>query len=63
MQDIAVIRHIISLAKELGFICLAEGAETRPQIEELKVLGCDVIQGYYYSRPVPLGEYEKEYLG
>jgi EAL domain-containing protein (putative c-di-GMP-specific phosphodiesterase class I)/GGDEF domain-containing protein len=63
MQDIAVIRHIISLAKELGFICLAEGAETRPQIEELKVLGCDVIQGYYFSRPVPLGEYEKEYLG
>jgi EAL domain-containing protein (putative c-di-GMP-specific phosphodiesterase class I) len=62
-QDISVIRHIISLAKELGFVCLAEGAETRPQIDELKVLGCDVIQGYYFSRPVPVGEYEDKYLG
>ena len=62
-QDISVIRHIISLAKELGFVCLAEGAETRPQIDELKVLGCDMIQGYYFSRPVPVGEYEDKYLG
>ena len=62
-QDISVIRHIISLAKELGFVCLAEGAETRPQIDELKALGCDVIQGYYFSRPVPVGEYEDRYLG
>ena len=63
IQDVSVIRHIILLAKELGFVCHAEGAETRPQIDELKALGCDVIQGYYYSRPVPLEEYEKEYLG
>ena len=63
IQDVSVIRHIILLAKELGFVCLAEGAETRPQIDELKALGCDVIQGYYFSRPVPLEEYEKEYLG
>ncbi|MBR6488735.1 MAG: EAL domain-containing protein [Clostridiales bacterium] len=62
-QDIAVIRHIISLAKELGFVCLAEGAETRPQIDELKALGCDVIQGYYFSKPVPIAEYEDKYLG
>ena len=62
-QDIAVVRHIISLAKELGFICLAEGAETKGQIDELKALGCDIVQGYYFSRPVPVGEYEKKYLG
>lgn len=62
-QDISVIRHIISLAHELGFVCLAEGAETRQQIDELKALGCDVIQGYYFSRPVPVGEYEEKYLG
>ncbi|MBO4449468.1 MAG: EAL domain-containing protein [Clostridiales bacterium] len=62
-QDIAVIRHIISLAKELGFICLAEGAETKGQIDELRSLGCDVVQGYYFSRPVPVEEYEAKYLG
>ena len=61
-KDISVIRHIISLAKELGFICLAEGAESREQIDELRSLGCDVIQGYYYSKPVPVEEYENKYL-
>ena len=62
-QDIAVIRHIISLAKELGFVGLAEGAEKRSQIDELKSLGCDVIQGYYFSKPIPVEEYENKYLG
>ncbi len=61
-KDISVIRHIISLAKELGFICLAEGAESRDQIDELRSLGCDVIQGYYYSKPIPVEEYENKYL-
>ena len=61
-QDISVIRHIISLAKDLGFVCLAEGAETRPQIDELKALGCDIIQGYYFSKPIPVEEYENKYL-
>ena len=61
-KDIAVIRHIISLAKELKFICLAEGAEQKPQVERLRELGCEVIQGYYYSKPIPISEYEKKYL-
>ena len=61
-KDIAVIRHIISLAKELGFVCLAEGAESKQQIDELRSLGCDVIQGYYYSKPVSIEEYENKYL-
>ena len=61
-KDIIVIRHIISLAKELDFVCLAEGAEEKRQVERLKALGCEIIQGYYYSRPVPLGEYEEKYL-
>ncbi len=61
-SDIAVIRHIISLAKELGFVCLAEGAEEKKQVERLKELGCDIIQGYYFSKPIPLKEYESNYL-
>ncbi|MCR5687286.1 MAG: GGDEF domain-containing phosphodiesterase [Lachnospiraceae bacterium] len=58
-KDIVVIRHIVELAKELNFVCLAEGAETKAQADKLSDLGCDVIQGYYYSRPVPIEEYEK----
>ena len=61
-EDIIVIRHIITLAKELGFTCLAEGAETKPQVDRLRELGCEVIQGYYYSKPVSIEEYEKKYL-
>ena len=61
-EDIIVIRHIISLAKELGFICLAEGAEAKPQVDRLRELGCEVIQGYYYSKPISIDEYEKKYL-
>ena len=62
-EDIIVLRHIISLAKELGFTCLAEGAESNPQVDRLRNLGCEVIQGYYYSKPIPMNEYEEKYLG
>ena len=57
-----MIRHIISLAKELDFICLAEGAEEASQVERLRELGCDVIQGYFFSKPIPMEEYEERYL-
>lgn len=61
-KDLTVIRHIISLAKELKFVCLAEGAEQKAQVDKLRCLGCEVIQGYYYSKPIPIEEYEKKYL-
>ncbi len=61
-EDLVVIRHIIALARELGFVCLAEGAERQEQVEKLRSLGCEIIQGYYYSRPIPVEEYETRYL-
>ena len=61
-EDIIVIRHIITLAKELGFVCLAEGAESKAQIDRLRELGCEVIQGYYYSKPIALDEFERRFL-
>lgn len=57
-----IIRHIISMSKELGFSCIAEGAEDFSQVNILKELGCDTIQGYYYSRPISTDEFEKKYL-
>ncbi|MCR5502415.1 MAG: EAL domain-containing protein [Lachnospiraceae bacterium] len=61
-KDVTVIRLIIALAKELGFVCLAEGAEHKDQIDRLRALGCDVVQGYYYSRPIPMEEFEEKFL-
>lgn len=61
-KDLTVLRHIISLAKELNFVCLAEGAEEKPQVDKLRAMGCEVIQGYYYSKPIPIKEYEEKYL-
>lgn len=61
-EDVVVVKHIINLAKELGFVCLAEGAEEKPQVDCLRELGCEVIQGFYYSKPIPIEEYEKKYL-
>ncbi len=61
-EDIIVVKHIITLAKDLGFTCLAEGAESRPQVDRLRELGCEVIQGYYYSKPISIEEYENKFL-
>ena len=54
-----IIRSIISMAHELGVKIVAEGAETREQVEFHKECGSDYIQGYYFSRPIPQSEFEK----
>lgn len=61
-KDIIVLKHIISLAKNLSFSCLAEGAELKSQVDKLRSLGCEIIQGYYYSKPISIDDFEKKYL-
>ncbi len=56
-----IVRTIIALAHALGLKTVAEGVETEEQISILKSMGCDSLQGYYYSKPLP--EYQfREYL-
>lgn len=57
-----ILRHIISMAKELGVSCIAEGAEDYDQIAALRELGCEIVQGYYYSKPVTMDYFEEKYL-
>lgn len=54
-----MLRHIITMVRGLDFTCLAEGAETKEQIDLLREFGCEIVQGYYYSRPLPVEDYEK----
>lgn len=51
--------YAIELAKSMGMSITAEGVETKNQVEFLKSLECDEIQGYYYSKPLPLDEFSK----
>ena len=62
VEDIVVIKLIITLARDLGFTCLAEGAESKEQVDRLRSLGCDLVQGYYYSKPIAMEEFESRYL-
>jgi len=48
-----IISHVISMAKDLEITVLAEGVETMQQKEFLKESNCDMIQGYYYAKPMP----------
>ncbi len=53
-KDEAIAVTIITLAHSMGMRALAEGVEFPRQMEILKDYGCDIIQGYYYSKPLPL---------
>lgn len=54
-----VLRHTIELVQELGMSITAEGVETADQLEFLKALHCDDIQGYYFSKPLPIDAFKK----
>jgi diguanylate cyclase (GGDEF)-like protein len=55
-STLAIVQMIISLAHCLGMKTVAEGVETSAQMEVLRALGCDEIQGYFISRPGPANE-------
>ena len=57
-QNEIVIENVIKMAHRMGLLTVAEGAETTEQFKMLKSLGCDFIQGFYFSEPLPLSEYE-----
>lgn len=57
-DDAAIVRAIITLGHALGLKVVAEGVETRAHLEFLRQHGCDELQGYYFSRPVPALEME-----
>jgi len=54
--DCELVNAIIAMAQSLSLKTVAEGVETKEQVELLSTLGCDYLQGYYFSRPVPAKE-------
>ena len=53
-----VIENIIKMAHRMGLLAIAEGAETVEQFKILKSLGCDYIQGFYFSKPLTVRDFE-----
>lgn len=56
-DDESLVQSIIAMAKALNRTIVAEGVETAEHLEKLTAFGCDFIQGYYISRPIPLDEF------
>ncbi|MFJ7728874.1 EAL domain-containing protein [Neobacillus sp. NPDC097160] len=61
-KDAAITSTIIHLGKSLGLEVIAEGVENKKQVEFLANAGCHKIQGFYYSRPLPVKELEQQFL-
>jgi diguanylate cyclase (GGDEF)-like protein len=57
-DDAVIVRSTIALGRNLGLRVVAEGVETSEVMDELRQLGCDVMQGYYASRPLPAADFE-----
>ncbi|MDD2959778.1 MAG: EAL domain-containing protein [Lachnospiraceae bacterium] len=57
-----ILASMIKMASWLGMPVVAEGVETRQQRDFLEGVGCEYVQGYFYSRPIPQAEYEAKYI-
>ena len=51
-ESLAIIRAVVAMAQSLEMTTTAEGAETIEEVQLIKSLGCDKIQGYYFGRPM-----------
>lgn len=56
-----LLRHIVEMSHDIGVMCCAEGVETQEQYRYVKEIGCDYIQGYLISKPIPAEQFEAVY--
>lgn len=58
-----IIAHTISMSRDIGLDIIAEGVETSAQAQFLQTCGCDVAQGFYYSKPIPVEDFNRQLYG
>ena len=58
----SILQSIIGLTHDIGMSVVAEGVETIEQIEMVDSMGCECYQGFYFSRPIPIVEFENKYI-
>ncbi|MCI5900937.1 MAG: EAL domain-containing protein [Blautia sp.] len=57
--DQSILNYIIGMSHGMGLSVVAEGVETREQLDRLRDIACDYVQGYYFAKPMPAEEYEE----
>jgi EAL domain-containing protein (putative c-di-GMP-specific phosphodiesterase class I) len=57
-----ILMAMVKLVKNLRMTVVAEGVETKEQVEYLRSIGCDIFQGFYFSEPIPIEDFEEDYL-
>ncbi len=57
-----ILNAVIAMAKQLGMPVVSEGVETPAQVKYLREIGCDIFQGYYFSKPIPVSDFEEKYF-
>ncbi len=62
-RDDMLLDGIITMAHNLDMYVVAEGIETREQVDMLRTINCDAIQGYFFARPMPAADFEEKYKG
>jgi EAL domain-containing protein (putative c-di-GMP-specific phosphodiesterase class I) len=56
---IVVLKHVVGMLQEIGMECVVEGVETEYQLDLLRKMDCDVVQGFYFDRPLMVEDFEK----
>lgn len=57
-----IVQSIIEMCKKLNIKTVAEGIENEKQVKFLREIACDLIQGYYFSKPLPIEKFEEKYM-
>lgn len=61
-KSVVVLRHLTNMIKDMGIECVIEGVETQGQIDILKTMNCDIIQGYFYGKPTDASEFYEKFM-
>ena len=62
LTSVLILEKIIEMARAMGISVVCEGVETAEQVDILRDIGCDFVQGYFYGRPMPIEEFYEKYL-
>ena len=61
-RSVQILKFIVSLARSLNMGIISQGVESKEQVEILNQLGCDKMQGYYFSKPLLIEEFNSTYV-